>query len=184
MKALFRNITVLLILLGAISQVSAKNMFIYQDTQIKANGKTANVYVGVPVKVLKDMGKEVKVSIEGFRKGDKVYSSSSKELLVAKINKGFKVLNKGSNIVQLVGTLSKELVSNDLLDVWGEHEEFYFEMCTQCHAGPEVSHHSMMEWGAIFGTMKGFAKLDEEEATYLLRYLKANASDGFVKAKH
>ncbi len=183
MKTLFRNLIAVLVLLGAFSQVNAQSMFVYQDTQINADGKTADVFVGVPVKIQKDMGKEVKVVIEGYRVKDKVYSSKSKELLVAKINDGFKVTTKGEK-VQLVGTISKELISNDLLDVWGEHEEFYFEMCTQCHAGPEVSHHSMMEWGAIFGTMKGFAKLDTEEASYLLRYLKANASDGFVKVKH
>ncbi len=32
--------------------------------------------------------------------------------------------------------------------------------------------------------MKGFAKLDDEENEYLLRYLKSNASNGLVKVKH
>ncbi|AXH13479.1 hypothetical protein [Halarcobacter bivalviorum] len=185
MKTIIRNTIVLLALLGSFFQVNAEQNFIYQDSVLKdENGKTAKVFVGVPVTIIEEMGKEVKVSIKGFMFNDELYSSKTKELLMAKLDKGFKVNKLSANEFELVGTLAKELTSNDPVDVWGEHEEFYFEMCTQCHAGPEVNHHSMMEWEAIFGTMKGFAKLDEEEASYLLRYLKANSSDGFIKTKH
>lgn len=185
MKTIIRNTIILLALLGSFFQVNAEQNFIYQDSVLKdENGKTAKVFVGVPVTIKEEIGKEVKVSIKGFIDNDEIYSSKTKELLMAKLEKGFKVNKLSANEVELVGTLAKELTSNDLVDVWGEHEEFYFEMCTQCHAGPEVNHHSMMEWEAIFGTMKGFAKLDEEEASYLLRYLKANSSDGFIKTKH
>lgn len=185
MKTIIRNTIILLALLGSFFQVNAEQNFIYQDSVLKdENGKTAKVFVGVPVTIIEEMGKEVKVSIKGFMVNDEIYSSKTKELLMAKLEKGFKVNKLSANEVELVGTLAKELTSNDPVDVWGEHEEFYFEMCTQCHAGPEVNHHSMMEWEAIFGTMKGFAKLDEEEASYLLRYLKANSSDGFIKTKH
>lgn len=185
MKTIIRNTIILLALLGSFFQVNAEQNFIYQDSVLKdENGKTAKVFVGVPVTIKEEMGKEVKVSIKGFMVNDEIYSSKTKELLMAKLEKGFKVNKLSANEVELVGTLAKELTSNDPVDVWGEHEEFYFEMCTQCHAGPEVNHHSMMEWEAIFGTMKGFAKLDEEEASYLLRYLKANSSDGFIKTKH
>ncbi|AXX87609.1 molybdopterin-containing oxidoreductase I, DMSO/TMAO/BSO reductase family, monoheme c-type cytochrome [Malaciobacter marinus] len=185
MKTIIRNTIILLALLGSLFQVNASQNFIYQDSVLKGdNGKTAKIFVGVPVTIKKEMGKNVKVSIKGYMFGDEVYSSKTKELLVAKVQKGFNVNKTEKNEVELIGTLSKELTSSDLLDVWGEHEEFYFEMCTQCHAGPEVNHHTMMEWEAVFGTMRGFAKLDEEEASYLLRYLKANASDGFIKVKH
>lgn len=184
MKSLIKKSITILALLGVFAQVSAQDSFIYQDTILKdENGKTAKVYVGVPISIVKDLGKEVKISIKGFIFADEVYNTKTKDLLIAKINNGFKV-NKKEEQVELIGTISKELVSSDLADVWSEHEEFYFEMCTQCHAGPEVNHHTMMEWEAIFGTMKGFAKLDEEEASYLLRYLKSNSSDGLVKTKH
>lgn len=185
MKTIIRNTIILLALLGSFFQVNAEQNFIYQDSVLKdENGKTAKVFVGVPVTIKEEIGKEVKVSIKGFIDNDEIYSSKTKELLMAKLEKGFKVNKLSANEVELVGTLAKELTSNDLVDVWGEHEEFYFEMCTQCHAGPEVNHHSMMEWEAIFGTMKGFAKLDEEESAYLLRYLKSNASDGLIKTSH
>ncbi len=184
MKNLIKKSIAILALLGSFAQVNAQDSFIYQDTILKGdNGKTAKIYVGVPMSIVKDLGKEVKVSIKGYIFNDELYSTKTKDLLIAKIDNGFKV-NKKDGQVELIGTISKELVSSDLSDVWSEHEEFYFEMCTQCHAGPEVNHHTMMEWEAIFGTMKGFAKLDEEEASYLLRYLKSNSSDGLVKIKH
>ncbi|AXH15501.1 hypothetical protein CRU99_02620 [Malaciobacter mytili] len=184
MRNLVKKSIAILALLGIFAQVNAQDSFIYQDTILKGeDGKSAKVYVGVPLLIVKDLGKEVKVSIKGYIFGDEVYNTKTKDLLIAKIDNGFKV-NKKDEQVELIGTLSKELVSADLGDIWSEHEEFYFEMCTQCHAGPEVNHHTMMEWEAIFGTMKGFAKLDEEEASYLLRYLKSNSSDGLVKTKH
>ncbi len=185
MKRLIEFLTVLFVLLGSYSQVVAKEFYIYKDTKIKGDdGKSAKVFIGVPLKVKEELGEEVKIEIEGYMIGDTIYASNRKELIVAILDKGFKVSKKDANKVLLIGTVSKELILDNPIDIWEEHEEFYFEMCTQCHASPEVNHHSMVEWSAIFETMKGFAKLDEEENSYLLRYLKANSSDGFIKIKH
>ncbi len=184
MKNLLKKSIISLGLLGLIAQASLAQSYIYEDTSLTNNGKEAQLFVGVPVEVKKELKDELEVVIKGYKFKNKVYSSESKELLVATLNDGFKVVDKGGNKVELLGKISKDTISDDLFDVWGEQEEFYFEMCTQCHAGPEVNHHTMMEWGAIFGTMKGFAKLSEEESSYLLRYLKANSSDGFVKTEH
>lgn len=185
MKNLIKLITTITVLLGMFSQVNASEAYTFQDATLKAaNGKTANVKLGVPLHVLKDMNKSNEVSITGFQDGNKIYSSAGKELLIATLKDGFPVVKKDGNKVELVGTIEKELITEDGKEVWEEQEEFYFEMCTQCHAAPEVNHHTMMEWEALFQPMKGFAKLDAEESSYLLRYLKSNASDGLLKTEH
>ncbi len=166
-------------------EVVSTDFFVYQDAKIKdKSGKVADVYVGVPLTIVKDGEKESLVEVEGYMFGNEIYSSEAKSLLVAKLADGFEVEKKADNKVSFQATISKELISNSISDVWAEREEFYYEMCSQCHAANQASHHSMIEWGAIFETMKGFAKLDEQESTYLIRYLQANASDGFVKVEH
>lgn len=173
------------LLLGSFAQVNASELFISQDAEIKAeNGSKAKVFLGVPVTVKKEMGKTSKVLIHGFVDGTNVYSTKTKELLIATLEDGFKPVAKTGTEVELVGTVSTELLSADATDVWAEQEEFYFDMCSVCHAAPQVPHHSMIEWEALFAPMKGFAKLDEEEAAGLLRYIKSNAKDGLIKTEH
>ena len=185
MKTILKNITMIVLLLGAFAQVNASESYTLLDTVLKSSdGKTAKIYLGVPLIVKKDMGKSSEVVIKGFQFENKVYSTIQKELLIAELDKGFKVVSKNANAVELVGTIEKELITENGIEVWEEQEEFFFEMCTQCHAAPSVPHHTMVEWEAVFGTMKVFAKLDAEESSYLLRYLKSNASNGLLKTEH
>lgn len=185
MKSLIKKIAIIASL-GLISLVNASELYMFQDGVLTSNdGKTAKIYLGVPVNVKKDMDKKAEVTIKGYKFDDNnIYSTEGKELLIATVDGDFKVNKKAGNEVELVGVVEKELLTETSSEVWEEHEEFYFEMCTQCHAGPKVGHHTMMEWGAIFETMKGFAKLDEEESAYLIRYLKSNSSDGLNKVEH
>ena len=172
-------------LLGLVAQVNAQELFVFQNGNLKAdNGKTAKVFLGVPVKVKKDMDTTAKVSVHGFLDGNNVYSTKEKELLIATLDKGFKVKTIKGNEVEVVGTIEKELLTENSAEVWEEHEEFFYEMCTQCHAAQAPNHHTMIEWEALMLPMKGFAKLDDEENSYLLRYLKSNASNGLVKSVH
>lgn len=184
MLNLIKRLAVAVTLLGFLTQVTASELYIFQDTVLKAkDGKTAKVYIGVPVKVKKNMGKNSEVSIQGFLDGDKLYSSKSKELLIAQLDKGFKTTKNAEETI-VTGLVETGILSEDAKEIWAEHEEFYFDMCSVCHAAPQVPHHSMTEWEALFIPMKGFAKLDEEEASYLLRYIKSNASNGLIKTKH
>ncbi len=185
MKNVVKIIATLVLLLGMFSQVNADELFVFQDAQLKTdNGKSAKIFLGVPVKVKKDGETTAQVSIHGFLDGTNVYSSQNKELLIATLDKGFKVKTIKDNEVELVGTIEKELLTENGAEVWEEHEEFFYEMCTQCHAAQAPSHHTMIEWEALMLPMKGFAKLDDEENSYLLRYLKSNASNGLIKTKH
>jgi hypothetical protein len=185
MKNLIKKVAIIASL-GIISLVNASELYMFQTgTLISNDGKKANIFVGVPMTIKKDMDKKAEVSIKGFKFDDNnIYSSEGKELVIATIDSDFKVTKKTGNEVELNGIIEKELLTKVPTESWEEHEEFYFEMCTQCHAAPKVGHLSMMEWGAIFETMKGFAKLDAEESNYLIRYLKSNANDGLIKIEH
>ncbi len=185
MKGLIKFIASFALLLGFFTQVNAEELYVFQDAQLKAdNGKSAKVFLGVPVKVKKDGETSAKVSIHGFLDGTNVYSTASKELLIATLEKGFKVKTIKGNEVELLGSIEKESLTENGAEVWEEHEEFFYEMCTQCHAAQAPTHHTMIEWEALMLPMKGFAKLDDEENEYLLRYLKSNASNGLMKVKH
>ncbi len=185
MKNVVKLVAIFVFLLSLQAQAKTDELYIFQNAKLKLDSKkTAKVFLGVPVKVKKDIGKTAKVSIHGFLDGNNVYSTKEKELLIAVLDKEFKPTIKNDNEIELVGTIEKELLTENSAEVWEEHEEFYFEMCTQCHAATNVPHHTMIEWEALFTPMKGFAKLDEEEATYLLRYLKSNASNGLIKKRH
>jgi len=188
MKKIVKSLVAVLFLLGIASQVNASESYTFQNTQLKAkNGKVAEVFLGVPLTVKKDLGTKSQVIISGFRFDDKpnnIYSSKGKELVIATIADGFEVSKKSGNVVELVGVIENEMITQDALEIWEEHEEFYFDMCSVCHAAPQVPHHSMLEWEALFAPMKGFAKIDDTEANYLLRYIKSNASNGLVKTKH
>lgn len=185
MKNLLKKVAIITSL-GIFSLVNASESFMFQDGVLTSNdGKMAKLFVGVPVSVKKDMDKKAEVTIKGFKFDDNnIYSSEGKELIIATIDSDFKVTKKANNEVELDGTIEKEFLTTISTEPWEEHEEFYFEMCTQCHAAPKVEHLSMMEWGAIFETMKGFAKLDADESAYLIRYLKSNANNGLNKIKH
>lgn len=184
MKNVVKILAAFVLLLGTFSQVNASELFVFQDAQLKDdNEKTAKVFLGVPVKIKKDGEKTVKVSIHGFLDGINVYSSEGKELLIAVLDKDFQTKAIKGNEVELIGFLEKELLTEDASEVWEEHEEFFFEMCTQCHAAHNPHHHTMIEWEALMLPMKGFAKLDDKENDYILRYLKSNALNGLIKVK-
>ncbi len=84
---------------------------------------------------------------------------------IKSVPKGTKVEKLKDGKVKILANTQKENLSEDVADIWSEQEEFYFDTCTQCHAGHKVTEHTMNEWASIFGTMRGFAQLDDDEAS-------------------
>ena len=104
--------------------------------------------------------------------------------LYATLDKNFKVTKKAANEVELTGSIAKDSVSDDIEAVWDETQELYFEMCSVCHAPPQIAHLSMIEWDAIFPSMKVRTTLDEDESASILRFLKSNSNNGLIKTEH
>lgn len=182
MKTIFKKLLITLIALGTFSQASQNNMFVFQTTDVKIDNNKATVYIGTAVSVVKDIDdKNVLVEFSGISFGDKLYTNKDKSLLMASNDK--KTFGKDGEEKKLQAIIEKGYLTKDAEEVWEEHEEFYYEMCTQCHASHLPKEHTMLEWDAILGTMSGFAQLYDDETEYLARYLKANANNGFAAEK-
>lgn len=182
MKTTFKKLLITLIALGTFAQAAQNDMFVFQTTDVKIDNNKATVYIGTAVSVVKDIDdKNVLVEFSGISFGDKLYTNKDKSLLMASNDK--KTFGKDGEEKKLQAIIEKGYLTKDAEEVWEEHEEFYYEMCTQCHASHLPKEHTMLEWDAILGTMSGFAQLYDDETEYLARYLKANANNGFAAEK-
>jgi len=178
MKTFLKKSLITVLALGTFSLANANEMFVFKAANVKIDNKDAKVYEGIPVKVLKDVGnKNALIEFSGIVFDNKIYTNKDKSLLLATLNEGS--LGKKGEAKKIQAVIEKGYLTNDFAEIWEEHEEFFYEMCTQCHAAHQASEHSMLEWDAILQTMSGFAQLDEEETNYLSRYLKANSTNGF-----
>ncbi|RBQ29914.1 hypothetical protein [Aliarcobacter vitoriensis] len=181
-----KKILISLLVLGSFSLASSSDMFLLENAKADFDGKNGEIFIGTPIKIIKDIDdKMVLVEISGVSFGDELYSSKGKALLVAKKDGSFVEKNKASELgfVKVEAKIEKSYLTKNVKEVWEEYEEFYYDMCTSCHAGHRAVTHTMLEWEAILQTMKGFAQLNDKEENYILRYLKANSKDGFYEKR-
>ena len=186
MKFLLKTLISSAILLGSFAQVNASDLFVVEsNTELKAkDGKVSKLFIGVPVSVKKDNGSTVNVTVKGFQDGLNIYSTTGKELLIATLDKGFKVSKKAGTAVELSGTIAKDALGEDVEAIWDETQELYYEMCSVCHAPPQIAHLSMIEWEAIYLSMRTRTTLDDDESSDIIRFLKSNANNGLIKTEH
>jgi len=184
MKAI--KILLFLFTLGGFSSINANEMFLLENTKVNFDEKDGEILLGTPVKIIKDIDKKiVLVEVQGVAFGNELYSSKDKSLLIAKKDSNFIEKNQASELklLKFKAKIEKSSLTKNVKEVWEEHEEFYYDMCTSCHSGHKASTHTMLEWEAILQTMKAFAKLDDKEERYLLRYLKANSKNGLYEKR-
>ena len=77
----------------------------------------------------------------------------------------------------LLGLDRVEQITENLLADATEGEKIFYERCTVCHGPREVSHFTQIQWKGITPSMFPRAGLDENEATLVMEFLMANASD-------
>ena len=179
-------LTTLVLVLGLFAQANSSDLFVVEsDTELTAkDGKVSKLFIGVPVSVQKENDSNLEVTVKGFQDGQNIYSSIGKELLIATIEDGFVISKKTGTEVELSGSIAKDATSDDIEAVWDETKELYYEMCSVCHAPPQVAHLSMIEWEAIYPSMRSRTTLDDEESDSILRFLKSNANNGLIKVSH
>ena len=182
MKTILQKLLITLVTISTFSQASENNMFVFQTTDVKIDDSKATLYMGTPVSIVKNVDdKNVLVEFSGMAFDDKLYTNKDKSLLLASVDKN--TFGKSGEIAKVQAIIEKGYLSIVPAEIWEEHEEFYYEMCTQCHGSYRPTAHTMLEWDAILQTMSGFAQLYPDEAEYLSRYLNANASNGFYPEK-
>jgi len=179
-------LTTLVLVLGLCAQASASDLFVIEsNTELKAkDGKVSKLFIGVPVSVQKENNSHLEVTVKGFQDGQNIYSTAGKELLIATLEDGFVVSKKSGNEVELSGTIAKDATGDDIEAIWDETQELYYEMCSVCHAPPQIAHLSMIEWEAIYPSMRTRTTLDDDESASILRFLKSNANNGLIKVSH
>lgn len=182
MKAILQKLLITLLAVGSFSLASADEMFIFQTAEVKIDKNKGTLYIGTPVNVIKNVDdKNVLVEFSGIAFDDKLYTNKDKSLLMASVEKS--TLGAKGEAKKVQAVIEKGYLTKVPSEVWEEHEEFFYETCTQCHAAHQPTEHSMLEWDAILQTMSGFAQLYPDESEYLSRYLKANANNGFYPEK-
>lgn len=182
MKTILQKLLVTLLVVGSFSLASAEEMFIFQTAEVQIDKNKGTIYIGTPVNVIKKVDeKNVLIEFSGNAFDDKLYTNKDKSLLMASVEKS--TLGTKGEVKKIQAIIEKGYLSIVPSEIWEEHEEFYYEMCTQCHAAHVPTEHTMLEWDAILQTMSGFAQLYPDETGYLSRYLKANSSNGFYPEK-
>ena len=141
------------------------------------------VYSGTPVEVIGIEGDNVKVKVKGVV-GDKepssVYATKNLVLILAKAKDAGMIKKSGDEAtVELLVPAKNVTDSQD--KAWDKSADRYYEKCTQCHAGKVIVEHTMLEWDALYGSMKEFANPSEEDTALVMRYLRAFAKDGILK---
>ena len=173
---------VLILAVGSLSLLSANDMYIFQTTDVKMDKNKGKLYIGTLVKVLKDVdAKNALVELSGVAFGNELYTNKNKSLIIASIEGAN--FGKDGEVKKITAVIEKGYLLDNVAEIWEEHEEFYYDNCTQCHAAHEPKTHSMLEWDAILQTMNGFAQLYPDEAEYLSRFVKATSNNGFYADK-
>ena len=127
------------------------------------------------------MKKNTLVEVSGIAFGGKLYTDKNRSLIMA--SSEAESFGKDGEKKTLTAVIEKGYLLDNPSEIWEEHEEFFYETCTQCHAAHQPSEHSMLEWDAILQTMNGFAQLYPDEAAYLARFVKATSKNGFYAKK-
>jgi len=177
MRTTIKKLVSLLALTAGALSLSASTVYLAED-YIENDAK---VYAGV---VLELEGKTSK--LKGFRKkgASEVYATKNLSLEVAKVkDQSIVKVSKDGDVQEVVLALNitKDKVFEDYYDAWEEKEEIFLEKCSQCHAAPDIYHHTMLEWEGLFLSMRDFAQPTKEEERIILRYLKTFAKDGIIK---
>lgn len=182
MKTIIKKLMVAVLAVGSLSLLGASDMYIFQTTDVKIDNSKGKLYIGTPVKVLKDVdNKNALVELSGVAFGDKLYTNKNRSLIIASIEGGS--FGQEGEAKKITAVIEKGFLLDNVAEIWEEHEEFYYDNCTQCHAAHEPKTHSMLEWDAILQTMNGFAQLYPDEAEYLARFVKATSNNGFYAEK-
>ena len=151
---------------GYITQdISNKDMFLHKGTKVE---------------LIKNENNILHVKLNSYIDNEgKLFFDKDKRLKIGILNK------KSTNTptIELEFTLESAMFSSNARSTWEEYEELYYAACTQCHSANDPTHHSMLEWEGLYGSMKEQTQLSEEESGKIMRYLKSHAKDGFVSEK-
>jgi trimethylamine-N-oxide reductase cytochrome c-type subunit TorC len=169
----------LIVCLISLSSQAANYIHVEEGVELPLPDGTI-VYSGIPVEIVSKDTESAITKISGFVEASdktKLYATKNLKLLLAS-SKNIKIDgDKGS----LEMTIPVTNLTDDMELAWENSADTYYKVCSKCHAGKVVEHHSMIEWEALYGSMKVDAKPTKEQTNYILRYVRAFANDGILK---
>lgn len=157
------------------------NPYIYLD-ELTLEVDSVTLYNGAPVEVISQDGEKSKVKIKGYALKDEpntLYATPNMKVVILQSKNALEVNEKSEASLEL--EIDSSLLEEDAESVWGASMDEFYNTCTQCHAANEPHLHTMLEWDGLYGSMKEFAKPTPEQDELILRFLRAFASDGFMK---
>lgn len=182
MRKILATLTLSLLLFGA-------DAFIGSQTALldKAGGKElAALHVGAKVKVLGDSGEYTQVEYKGFvpEEGANAYARLGiLELdLTAKDTKTLEVIGKKMDDydnewleVSVKGFVKKEVLKNDITQIYTSGESLFKERCGGCHALHGYDEFGVNVWPSVIETMIANSALEPNEFEEVVRFLQSKA---------
>lgn len=159
------------------------NPYVYLDElYVTLESSNITVHNGTPVTVLSQDDTMAEVTVSGFVFPDTpktLYATKNGKVVLAETDTPLEANAKGE--ATLTFAIGTDRLEEDVEIVWETNMDEFYNSCTQCHAANEPYSHTMVEWDGLYGSMKEFAKPTPEQDVLILRFLRAFASDGFVK---
>jgi len=159
---------------------SSSYIYIEEGVKLPLDNQGVVLFNGAPAKVLSSDSSKMKIIVSGFVSGNSLFATKNLKLLLATVQnkKSIKISgNKGAVEV----FIPKKNITDNADDAWEENSDLFYDKCTKCHAAKTVGEHTMLEWDALFGSMKTRAQISENDEKIILRFLRAFSKDGILK---
>jgi len=176
-------IHILIVCMFAINLQAVSYIYVQEGVKLPLPNQKVTLYNGVPVVVVSQDGVTAKVKLSGFvgkKSRYKLYATANLKLLFA--------TTKKANLIKISGQkgtmevmVPKKSLTKDMEEAWAINSDLFYNKCTKCHHAKIIEHHSMQEWGALFGSMKDKARTTKDQNALILRFLRAFAKDGILR---
>jgi hypothetical protein len=88
---------------------------------------------------------------------------------------------KGWTPVEIDGYLPAGAAVDSLEPVWRRAKSDYLFICADCHVPHAAEDYSSMQWGIMMARMAKFAKLEPDDAMFILKWLQNTSSESHVR---
>ena len=173
-----------LVIIGIAALNLQASWFITTPGELSITLPNENVilYNGIPVKVISKGNQSTKIEISGYVNPSdkmKLYATENLRLLSMEVKDEKKVIvvnNRGTVTI----TVPNNILTEDQDEAWQTNSDLFYDKCTKCHHAKVVKNHNMLEWEALFNSMKLKAKTTPDEDELIMRFLRAFAKDGIL----
>lgn len=140
------------------------------------------LYNGTPIKLISKGNQFSKIEISGYLNDsdkNKIYAAENLSLLSIEV-KDEKRINVAKNTGSIIITVPNNILTEDQDEAWQTNSDLFYDKCTKCHHAKVVKNHNILEWEALYNSMKLKSKTTLDEDELIVRFLRAFAKDGIL----